>query len=218
MEATNVQYVHRDFLPAAGRDWLLPLYDPFTRLVGFGGVHGALIEQAQLVAGQTVLDVGAGTGSLAVRIRREHPEVEVAALDPDPKALAIARKKAERAGVKVRFEQGYGDSLPFADASFDSVLSSMMFHHLDRTTKLGMLRDVRRVLRPGGSFHLADFGRSDEPQSGLLARLLHHSHQLDDSADATIEALLADAGFADGALVAEHRTLLGRVARHAARR
>lgn len=209
-----MQHAHREFLPAAGTDWLLPFYDPFTRLLGFGAVHAALIAQAELASGQQLLDVGCGTGTLAVRIRGAHPGVEITALDPDPKALAIARRKAERAGVAVRFEQGYGDALPFADASFDRVFSSMMLHHLDRAVKLGMLRDVRRVLRPGGTFHLADFGRDHGHASGLLARILHHSHQLVDSEDATIESLFAEAGFAEVSLAGEHHTLLGRVARH----
>jgi ubiquinone/menaquinone biosynthesis C-methylase UbiE len=209
-----VQHSHREFLPAAGTDWLLPFYDPFTRVLGFGAVRAALIAQAELAPGQQLLDVGCGTGTLAVQIRTAHPAVEVTALDPDPKALAIARRKAERSGVAVRFEQGYGDALPFADASFDRVLSSMMFHHLDRATKLGMLRDVHRVLRPGGSFHLADFGRAEGHARGLLARVFHHSHQLADSEDATIESLFAEAGFSEIVLAGEHHTLLGRVARH----
>lgn len=209
-----MQHAHREFLPAAGTDWLLPFYDPFTRALGFGAVRAALIAQAELAPGQQLLDVGCGTGTLAVQIRVAHPAVEVTALDPDPKALAIARRKAERGGVAVRFEQGYGDALPFADASFDRVLSSMMFHHLDRATKLGMLRDVRRVLRPGGTFHLADFGRDGGRTRGLLARVFHHSHQLADSEDATIESLFTEAGFSEVTLVGEHHTLLGRVARH----
>lgn len=209
-----MQHAHRHFLPAAGADWLLPLYDPFTRLLGFGAVHAALIAQADAAAGMRVLDVGCGTGTLAVRLRAERRDVDVTALDPDPKALAIARRKAERVGVAVPFEEGYGDALPFPEASFDRVLSSMMFHHLDRATKLGMLRDVRRVLRPGGSFHLADFAREHDHARGLVARLFHRSHQLADSDDATVEALFAEAGFSEIACVGAHRTLLGRVARH----
>ena len=121
------------------------------RLLGVGALHGELIAEARLAPGQRVLDVGCGTGSLAVRIRRENPTVEVVGLDPDPKALAIARRKAERAGIAVRFEQGYGDALPFQDATFDRVTSSLMFHHLDLATRRGppplpeSLGTVRRV-------------------------------------------------------------------------
>lgn len=210
----HTESAHRAYLPAAGRDWLLPLYDPFTRWLGVGALHAALIEQAALAPGQSVLDVGCGTGTLAVRMRRAHPGVEVTALDPDPKALAIARRKAERAGVAVRFEQGYGDALPFPDASFDRVTSSMMFHHLDLTVKRGMLRETLRVLRPGGSFHLVDFGHHGHSHGGLLARLFHSEAHLHDNEDANVATLISEAGYAQVERVGERRLLIGRVAFH----
>ena len=212
----STESAHRPYLPAAGRDWLLPLYDPFTRLLGVGALHGALIEQAALAPGHRVLDVGCGTGTLAIRLRREHPAVEVTALDPDPKALAIAGRKAERAGVAVRFERGYGDALPFADATFDRVTSSMMFHHLDLATKRGMLREALRVLHPGGSFHLVDFGQEGHHHRSGLARFFHSSEHLRENDDAKVAELLREAGFAQVAQVAARRILIGRVAFHRA--
>ena len=74
------------------------------------------------------------------------------------RALARARAKAERAGLEIAFEQGFGDALPFADASFDRALSSFMFHHLPAEQKPAVLRELLRVLRPGGRLHLLDFG------------------------------------------------------------
>jgi ubiquinone/menaquinone biosynthesis C-methylase UbiE len=213
-----VSHGHRAYIPAAGWDLFLPLYDPLNRLLGVGALHGELVAQARLEPGQRVLDVGCGTGSLAVRIRREHPAVEVVGLDPDPKALAIARRKAERAGVAVRFEQGYGDALPFDDATFHRVTSSLMFHHLDLATRRGMLREVLRVLRPGGSLHLLDFGRSEERRDGLLARLLHSAEHLSENADARIAAMIAEAGFEAVGIVSARRTLFGRVAFHGGRK
>ena len=211
-------HAHRTYIPAAGWDLLLPLYDPFNRLLGVGALHAELIAQARLEPGQRVLDVGCGTGSLAVRIRREHPAVEVVGLDPDPKALAIARRKAERAGVAVRFEEGYGDALPFEAAAFDCVTSSLMFHHLELATRRGMLREVLRVLRPGGSLHLVDFGFVGDRRDGLLARLLHSAEHLRENADERIAAMIGEAGFEAAGLVSARRTLVGRVAFHAGRR
>jgi ubiquinone/menaquinone biosynthesis C-methylase UbiE len=204
----------RAFVPAAGHDWLLPFYDPLQHLLGGEALHDALLEQAALAPGHELLDVGCGTGSLAVLARRRHPGVEVTALDPDPKALAIARRKAERAGLAVRFEQGYGDALPWSDASFDRVLSSLMFHHLDLDTKRGMLREVVRVLRPGGSFHLVDFGRSGDRDDGLLTRLLHRAEHLRDQDDARIAELLREAGLRDVERTGARRLLFARVAYH----
>jgi ubiquinone/menaquinone biosynthesis C-methylase UbiE len=91
-------------------------------------------------------------------VKRLHPEAEVVGLDPDPKALARARRKTEAAGVAIRFDAGFANELPYPDASFDRVFSSLMFHHLEREAKLATLRELRRVIAPSGSLHLLDFG------------------------------------------------------------
>jgi ubiquinone/menaquinone biosynthesis C-methylase UbiE len=213
-----VSHAHRAYIPAAGRDFLLPFYDPLSRLLGVRLLHDELITQARLGPDLRVLDVGCGTGSLAVRMRRSNPGVEVVGLDPDAKALAIARRKAERAGVAVRFEQGYGDALPFGDASFDRVTSSLMLHHLELAARRGMLHEVLRVLRPGGSLHLLDFGRSDERSARLLGRLYQGAEDQRENSDSRVAALLAEAGFEPVERVAARRTLFGRVAFHRGRK
>jgi SAM-dependent methyltransferase len=134
----------RSYLPAAGHDWLLPFYDPLLKLLGEKRVKGELIDQAGIRAGHRVLDIGCGTGTLAILVKRRHPEAEVVGLDPDPKALARARRKAEAAGTGIRFDEGFANKLPYPDASLDRVFSSLMFHHLEREAKLAMLRELRR--------------------------------------------------------------------------
>lgn len=213
-----MSHTHRAYIPAAGRDFLLPFYDPLNRLLGVPALHDELIAQARLEPGQRVLDVGCGTGSLAVRIRATKPEVEVIGLDPDPKALAIARRKAERAGVAVRFEQGYGDALPFGEAAFDRVTSSLMLHHLDLATRRDMLREILRVLRPGGSLHLLDFGPGEERSGGLLGRLFHGAEDLRENSDSRVAAILTEAGFEAVERLAARHLLFGRVAFHRARK
>ena len=106
--------------------------------------------------GARVLEIGCGTGNLSVRVKRAHPGVELAGSDPDPLALARAQRKA-RDLTGIRFERGYAQQLPYPDASFDRVLSALMLHHLDHDTKAAAAAEVFRVLRPGGSLHLADF-------------------------------------------------------------
>ena len=156
-----MQQSQRTYLPAAGRDWALPLYDPFVKLLGGEKTRRTLLEQADLGSQDRVLDVGCGTGTLAVMIKRLDPGVDVVGLDPDPNALARARRKAERAGLSVQLDQGFSDELPYPDASFDGVFSSFMFHHLPRDERESTLREVRRVLAPGGSLHLVDFTHSE---------------------------------------------------------
>ena len=188
----------RTFLPAAGRDFFLPLYDPLTRLLGSNRARRDLIEQAHITSGQRVLDIGCGTGTLAVQLKRERVDVEIIGLDPDPKALRRAKAKATRAGVRVQFDQGFADGLPYESSSFDRVLSSLMFHHLEDETREKTLSEVRRVLKPAGSFHLLDFAGSHSHDSHLhehLARLFHSDDRLKENSDAAILELMRSAGF-----------------------
>jgi ubiquinone/menaquinone biosynthesis C-methylase UbiE len=140
-----------------GKAWLLPLYDPLTWLLRLGGTRQTLLREAELRPGHRVLDIGCGTGTLAILAKRSVPGAEVTGIDPDEMALARARKKARRAGVEVHFEAARADALPCPDASVDRVLSSFMFHHLQGDDKRAMLDEVRRVLKPGGRLHLQDF-------------------------------------------------------------
>jgi ubiquinone/menaquinone biosynthesis C-methylase UbiE len=202
---------HRHFLPAAGRDLFLPLYDPLNRLVGTDRARETLIDQAGLAPGQRVLDVGCGTGTLAVQILRSHPGIDLTGIDPDPKALARAKRKTKRAGVAARFDQGFADGLPYPEASFERVFSAMMFHHVETGEKEKMLREVRRVLAPGGSFHLMDVAGPDE-SPGLLQRLLHAHARLEDNREGRILEWMRQAGLREPARVAGGRILFVRIA------
>lgn len=207
---------NRAFHPAAGRDIFLPLYDPLTRLFGFGPIRQALLAQANVQSQHRVLDVGCGTGTLAVEIKQRYAQAAVSGLDPDPKALARARGKAARAGVSVTFDAGFADAMPYADGTFDRVLSSLMFHHLPRVVKSGMLREVHRILKPGGQLHLMDF--SGAHGHGRLARLLHPQQALKDNAEDRVMALMREAGFPDPKRLPSRKTFFGPIAFYAAQR
>jgi ubiquinone/menaquinone biosynthesis C-methylase UbiE len=131
-------------------------------------------------------------------------------MDPDPRALARAARKARRAGVAVRFDRGFAGALPYPDASFDRVLSSFMFHHLDLAEKQRALREVVRVLRPGGSLHLLDFGGSQDLSDGIAARIAHHNRHLQDNLGDRIPTLMREAGLADPRETGHRVTVIGR--------
>ena len=171
-----------DYLPAAGRDAYLPFYDLLTRTLGVGAIHGNLIRQAVLAPGQRVLEIGCGTGNLTLRAVRTNPGVEVLGIDPDPLALARAERKVNgRKGI--RFERAYAQELPYAEGSFDRVLSALMLHHLDDEAKTATLAEVARVLRPGGSVHIADFTGEIHGAHGFLSRRMRKAgHVADDIA------------------------------------
>jgi ubiquinone/menaquinone biosynthesis C-methylase UbiE len=206
-----------DYLPAAGRDAYLPFYDLLTGALGGSQVHRRLIDQAGLAAGQRVLEIGCGTGNLALRAKRSHPGIELVGCDPDPLALARARRKI-RGLAGIRFEQAYAQRLPYPDSSFDRVLSALMLHHLDEDTQMAALSEVVRVLRPGGSLHLADFTGQIAGPHGFLARRMKKAAHVADNGEDGLPRLLAAAGL-DGVEVASYRhPVMGQVANYRATR
>ncbi len=204
------------YLPAMGRDWMLPLYDPFTRLIGARAAHRMLIEQAGLRSGQRILEIGTGTGNLLLMAKRRHPDVTATGLDPDPRALAWAGRKARRARVAVQFDRGFAADLPYPDGGFDRVFSAFMFHHLPAADRAAALREVRRVLAPGGSLHLVDFVPA-APSDGRFVRRAHRKVAAHGAID-DLPAQLRAAGFTDPAETGTNTTLMGRYATYQAAR
>lgn len=155
-ERTSQSPAEREYIPGMGKHYLLPFYDVAHHLFGLRPIHQEMITRAGLGDGHRVLDVGCGTGNLLRSTGKRYPRVELVGLDPDPKALARAGRKARRAGVTVQLDRGFAQELPYADGSFDRVFSSLMLHHLDGDGKDALLAEVRRVLRPDGVLVLTD--------------------------------------------------------------
>lgn len=201
---------HRhDYLPGCGHGRLIGLYDSVQRLLGISRLHRVLIELADLGA-LRALEVGCGTGNLAILAKRLHPGADMVGIDPDLRALARANRKAGHA-VPVRFDHGYGQNLPYPDASFDRVLSALMLHHLDPEVKPRMLAEALRVLRPGGALYLVDFGGRVTASDGVMARLQLRSGRLRTNMGDGIPTLLAGAGFSEVTELTHRTSLVGRV-------
>ena len=148
-----------------------PYYDFVTNLMTLG--HARLlrretVDQAQIKPGESVLDVGCGTGEVTLLAKTRAKTGRVYGIDPAPEMIAVARKKAARKKLDIDFRVGVIESLPFPDASMDVVTSSLMMHHLPDDLKARGLAEVYRVLKPGGCLLIADFMR---PTGSLLNHL-----------------------------------------------
>ena len=199
-----------DYLPAFGKDALLPFYDLMTRVLGMGPRYDALVAQAELADGLRVLEIGCGTGNVTTRVKRLTPGADVVGTDPDPLALARAQHKI-RGQTGIRFERAYAQELPFADGEFDRVLSSMMLHHLDPEVKAAAAAEMYRVLRPGGAVHILDIGGPMTADDGFAARrLLRGPHATGNLGDA-IPRLLRSVGFDAGVVASRPHRLVGRL-------
>jgi ubiquinone/menaquinone biosynthesis C-methylase UbiE len=198
------QQHERPYLPGMGRHALLPLYDPLTRLLGARAIHQRLVDQADLRPGLRVLEIGCGTGNLAIHAARQQPGSTVVGLDPDPRALARAIAKARRAGVSVTVDRGYADQLPYPSGSVDRVLSALMFHHLNPAEQPAAAAEIARVLAPGGSVHAVDL--TGPAQHRLRRRRSHPNHRHDGP---DLAALFGTADLADARETGHGSNLLG---------
>jgi ubiquinone/menaquinone biosynthesis C-methylase UbiE len=150
------------------------------------------INLASLQRGERVLDVGCGTGTLALEAARHTGKAgRVVGIDPSKQQLDRARSKADRHNVPVDFQIGVIEQLPFPDQTFDVVLSTLMMHHLPAPLKLQGLAEIARVLKPGGRLVIADFKPKQERQ-GKAARFHAGGSNMQDLA-----TKVADAGFED---------------------
>lgn len=165
------------YIPALRFDALTRFYDPVVQwTTRERTVKHALLKRARVPAGATVIDIGCGTGTLAILLKQRHPDARVIGLDADPPILARARTKAAKAEVNVEFVEGDATALPFEDEFADRVVSSLFFHHLTHDSKQQAFAHILRVLRPGGELHIADWGA---PQNVLMRLLFFPVRVLD---------------------------------------
>lgn len=201
------------YVPALKFRRLTALYDPLLRwTMRETTFKEQLVRQAAIAPGQRVLDLGSGTGTLVLLVKRSCPEAEVVGLDGDEAVLDLAREKAARSRVKVAFDHGLSFDLPYADASFDRVLSSLLFHHLTRDQKERTLREALRVLRPEGEIHVADWGPAPNPllrAAFLLVQLLDGFDTTQDNVAGRLPRLFLAAGFVDVVRTAHVTTPFG---------
>ncbi len=203
------------YVPALRFHALTGLFDPFMRFVMRDDqLRKLTLTLLRPEPAERVLDVGCGTGSLAVRLKQEHPRATVVGYDIDPVALAIAEKKSLAAQVSVTWRRGPADDPAFPDQSFDLVTSSLLLHHLLPAGKRAALAAALRLLKPGGRLVLVDFIRPEGRLRALafaFVRALDGRRETEDHARGRLPAFVEEAGFANVAERLRLNTAVGTI-------
>lgn len=187
------------YLPATRWRAFTRLYDPTLALtMREKRFRAEMLKRLDrdLPDGGTAVDLGCGTGTFALALKDRRPEVEVIGVDGDPEILAIARAK-EGAGT-IQWREGLAQDVPVPSGSADVVTISLVLHHLLPEDKRKALAEARRVLKPGGHLHVADWGRPSDPlMSGAfyVAQAIDGFDRTRDHRAGRLPAFIEQAGF-----------------------
>ena len=183
------------YIPALSYRWLTPLYDPFLKWVMREETFKRkLIDQTGIRPGMEVLDLGCGTGTLALMLKQSNPHASITGMDGDPQVLKIARKKSSR--INIQWDEGLASSLPYPDCVFDRVVTSLVIHHLVQDDKRRSFAEIYRVLKPQGQLHILDFGPPHSKLTRLMTLYMRHLEEVADNFDDLVPQFIIEAGFA----------------------
>jgi ubiquinone/menaquinone biosynthesis C-methylase UbiE len=187
------------YIPATRWRVFMRLYDPVLALAMRERRFRELMRQrvgADLPKGGTAVDVGCGTGTFALALAAGREDAKTIGVDGDPEILAMARDKPGAGAVE--WAEGLAQEIPLADGSADVVTMSLMLHHLLPEDKRRALAEARRIVKPGGHLHIADFGRPRDPLIGALFFVSQTIDGFDRTADhraGRLPQFVAEAGF-----------------------
>ena len=190
----NQKSDEKRYIPALSFRWLTPLYDPLLKWVMREDTFKhKLVQQANIQPKMKVLDLGCGTGTLTLMLKRAHPDAEVTGLDGDPQVLDIARDKTR--GTSIQWDEGLASSLPYPDSVFDRVVTSLVIHHLVTDDKRRAFKEIHRVLKPNGELHILDFGAPHSSLTRFMTKYMRRLEEAADNFDGLIPLFVTEAGF-----------------------
>lgn len=206
----------KEFIPALRFDWLTKIYDPLIQAtMPEEKFKNALIDQAAIKDNSYVLDFGCGSLTLSLMAKKRAPSAYVHAVDVDEKILKIAVEKQKLSQEEIFIQHYGGRILPFPTQTFDRVISSLVFHHLNREQKLNSLYELYRILKPGGELHIADWGKAKNllMRSAFLGvQMLDGFKTTTDNVRGLLPKYISQAGFQDVQVSQEFQTIFGTLA------
>lgn len=200
------------YIPAMGHFRLARLYDPLIKLLlREDELKSELIRMARITESSDVLDVGCGTATLTLMIKRARPAARVVGLDGDERILEVARNKVAKSGMDIALDKAMSFDMPYPDGAFDRVVTCLVLHHMSAANQERTLKEVLRVLCPGGELHIADFEISHGRLGHLMTHLLGRFRKVAENRKGLLPDMMAQAGFVSVAQRGSFSTLLGKI-------
>lgn len=210
MTKLNIQ---QKYTPALGFDWLSVWYDLAIKLtMPERKFRNRLIDYLEPGDGEHILEFGFGTGANLLIAAGRAPDSQLKGLDIDPKIIKIARTKLRRYNLNIPLEIYDGANFPFASNSFDKVYSCLVFHHLDKDTKIKCLKEIHRILKPEGKLIIGDWGKAKSKTMRVvfyLVQLLDGFKTTSDNVKGLLPNFLQESGFTEVAEVDFINTKIG---------
>jgi len=171
-------------------------YDPITQYVlapNETWVRQGLIDTV-MGSPRRILDLGCGTGSTTLMLKKAFPQAQVTGLDLSPYMLVMADHKAKTAGLNIQWRHGNAEETGFPDASFDLVTASLLFHETPPMVTKSILRECFRLLTPGGEVLILDGNQKTLRQVDWLTEVFEEPY-IKDYAAGNLDAWMGAAGF-----------------------